>query len=63
MPGGVTGRHFSVAGGVNLSTIEAVQRSGAEVAVVGSSIYSADDPAVAAKELRAAILQEAPRRS
>jgi 3-hexulose-6-phosphate synthase len=47
---------FSVAGGVNLSTIEAVQRAGAEVAVVGGSIYSADDPAVAAKELRAAII-------
>ena len=47
---------FSVAGGVNLSTIEAVQRSGADVAVVGGSIYSADDPAVAAKELRAAII-------
>ena len=47
---------FSVAGGVNLSTIEAVQRAGADVAVVGGSIYSADDPAVAAKELRAAII-------
>lgn len=47
---------FSVAGGVNLSTIEAVQRSGADVAVVGGSIYSADDPAVAAKELKAAIV-------
>lgn len=47
---------FSVAGGVNLSTIEAVQRAGADVAVVGGSIYSADDPAVAAKELKAAII-------
>ena len=47
---------FSVAGGVNLSTINAVQRAGADVAVVGGSIYSADDPALAAKELRAAIL-------
>jgi 3-hexulose-6-phosphate synthase len=47
---------FSVAGGVNPSTIEAVQRAGADVAVVGGSIYSADDPAVAAKELRAAII-------
>ena len=47
---------FSVAGGVNLSTIEAVQRAGADVAVVGGSLYSADDPAVAAKELRAAII-------
>ncbi|MCO4239374.1 3-hexulose-6-phosphate synthase [Pseudarthrobacter raffinosi] len=47
---------FSVAGGVNISTIEAVQRAGADVAVVGGSIYSADDPALAAKELRAAII-------
>ena len=46
---------FSVAGGVNLGTIEAVQRSGADVAVVGGSIYSAADPALAAKKLRAAI--------
>ncbi|OAE00331.1 3-hexulose-6-phosphate synthase [Arthrobacter sp. OY3WO11] len=47
---------FSVAGGVNISTIGAVQRAGADVAVVGGSIYSADDPAVAAKELKAAII-------
>jgi 3-hexulose-6-phosphate synthase len=47
---------FSVAGGVNLSTINSVQRAGADVAVVGGSIYSAADPAVAAKELRAAII-------
>ncbi|MGW9415351.1 3-hexulose-6-phosphate synthase [Arthrobacter cupressi] len=47
---------FSVAGGVNLSTIAAVQRSGADVAVAGGAIYGADDPAVAAKELRAAII-------
>ena len=46
---------FSVAGGVNLSTIEAVQKAGADVAVVGGSIYSAADPALAAKKLRAAI--------
>lgn len=47
---------FSVAGGVNLRTIEAVQLAGAEVAVAGGSIYSAADPALAAKELRAAIV-------
>ena len=46
---------FSVAGGVNLTTIESVQRAGAEVAVVGGSIYSAADPAKAAKALRDAI--------
>lgn len=47
---------FSVAGGVNISTIGAVQRAGADVAVVGGSIYSAEDPALAAKELKAAII-------
>ncbi len=46
---------FSVAGGVSLSTIEAVQRAGADVAVAGGSIYGAADPALAAKQLRAAI--------
>ncbi|MBD1593948.1 3-hexulose-6-phosphate synthase [Arthrobacter sp. S1_S22] len=47
---------FSVAGGVNISTIGAVQRAGADVAVVGGSIYSAKDPALAAKELKTAII-------
>ncbi|MEY9776371.1 3-hexulose-6-phosphate synthase [Arthrobacter sp. MW3 TE3886] len=47
---------FSVAGGVNLRSIEAVQRAGADVAVAGGAIYSAADPALAAKELRAAII-------
>jgi 3-hexulose-6-phosphate synthase len=46
---------FSVAGGVKLATIADVQASGADVAVVGGGIYSADDPAQAAKELRDAI--------
>lgn len=46
---------FSVAGGVNVSTIAAVQAAGAEVAVAGGAIYGAADPALAAKELRAAI--------
>jgi 3-hexulose-6-phosphate synthase len=47
---------FSVAGGVNVGTIEAVQRAGADVAVAGGSIYGAADPALAAKELKAAIV-------
>jgi 3-keto-L-gulonate-6-phosphate decarboxylase len=47
---------IGVAGGVKLSTIEGVQRAGADVAVVGGSIYGTDDPAVAAKELKAAII-------
>ena len=46
---------FSVAGGVNASTIGAVQLAGADVAVAGSAIYSAADPELAAKELKAAI--------
>ncbi|WP_454812811.1 3-hexulose-6-phosphate synthase [Paenarthrobacter nitroguajacolicus] len=46
---------FSVAGGVNKATIEAVQTAGADVAVAGSAIYSAADPELAAKELKAAI--------
>ncbi|MCX2750327.1 3-hexulose-6-phosphate synthase [Arthrobacter sp. MI7-26] len=47
---------FSVAGGVNISTIGAVQHAGADVAVAGGAIYGAPDPALAAKELRAAII-------
>ncbi len=47
---------FSVAGGVNLSTIASVQRAGAEVAVAGGAIYGAADPAAAAAALRAAII-------
>lgn len=46
---------FSVAGGVNLGTISAVQRAGADVAVAGGAIYGAADQARAAEELRAAI--------
>ncbi|MBX7442428.1 MULTISPECIES: 3-hexulose-6-phosphate synthase [unclassified Arthrobacter] len=46
---------FSVAGGVNVSTIAAVQAAGADVAVAGGAIYGASDPALAAKELQAAI--------
>jgi 3-hexulose-6-phosphate synthase len=47
---------FSVAGGVNLTSIKGVQRAGATVAVAGGAIYSAADPAAAAAELRAAII-------
>jgi 3-hexulose-6-phosphate synthase len=47
---------FSLAGGVNLSTIASVQRAGATVAVAGGAIYGAEDPAEAAKALRAAII-------
>jgi 3-hexulose-6-phosphate synthase len=47
---------FSVAGGVNLTSIKGVQRAGATVAVAGGAIYGAADPATAAAELRAAII-------
>ncbi|MEG3615345.1 3-hexulose-6-phosphate synthase [Isoptericola haloaureus] len=53
--GAEAGVPFSVAGGVKESSIAAVQDSGAQVAVAGSSIYSADDVAAAAAALRAAI--------
>ena len=53
--GADSGVAFSVAGGVSVSTIEAVQRSGASVAVAGGAIYRASDPAAAAAALRAAI--------
>jgi 3-hexulose-6-phosphate synthase len=53
--GSDSGVDFSVAGGVNVSTIAAVQAAGATVAVAGSAIYSATDPGAAAAELRAAI--------
>ncbi|MEC5150776.1 3-hexulose-6-phosphate synthase [Cryobacterium sp. GrIS_2_6] len=47
---------FSVAGGVNLTSIRDVQSAGATVAVAGGAIYGAADPAAAAAELRAAII-------
>ncbi|MFJ8614165.1 3-hexulose-6-phosphate synthase [Streptomyces sp. NPDC093675] len=50
-----SGVPFSVAGGVSASTIAAVQNSGAQIAVAGSAIYSAEDPAAAAASLRALI--------
>ncbi|XUK61488.1 3-hexulose-6-phosphate synthase [Plantibacter sp. RU18] len=48
---------FSVAGGVNVSTIASVQQAGAQVAVAGGAIYSAADPAASAAALRAAITE------
>ena len=53
--GSTSGVPFSVAGGVTIATIGAVQEAGARVAVAGAAIYGAADPAVAAAELRAAI--------
>jgi 3-hexulose-6-phosphate synthase len=54
--GEASGVPFSVAGGVKLSTIASVQKAGADVAVAGGALYGAADPAVAAAELRAAIV-------
>lgn len=42
---------FAVAGGINDTTIEQVQSSGAEVAAVGGAIYSAASPSAMAKRL------------
>lgn len=57
--GEASGVPFSIAGGVNASSIAAVQASGAIIAVAGSAIYSADDVAAAAAELRAAVTEAA----
>jgi 3-hexulose-6-phosphate synthase len=46
---------FSVAGGIDVDTIASVKEAGAEVAVAGGSIRTADDPAAAAKALRDAM--------
>lgn len=46
---------FSIAGGVNINSIKDVIAAGAEVAVAGGAIYSAKDPAAAAKALKDAI--------
>jgi 3-hexulose-6-phosphate synthase len=54
--GKASGVAFSVAGGISVSTIEAVQASGAEVAVAGGAIYGAPDVGAAAAALRAAIV-------
>ncbi len=43
---------FSVAGGINLERISAVEAAGAIVAVAGGAIYHAQDPAASAKALR-----------
>lgn len=54
--GEASGVKFSVAGGINASTIASVQASGAAVAVAGGAIYGATDVGAAAAELRAAIV-------
>lgn len=53
--GKIAGVPFSIAGGVKVDTIVAVRDAGADVAVAGGAIYSAEDPAAAAKALKAAL--------
>ncbi|MFG6446164.1 3-hexulose-6-phosphate synthase [Microbacterium sp. P07] len=53
--GRASGVPFSVAGGVNVDSIAAVQASGAQIAVAGGAIYGADDVSAAAAALRAAV--------
>jgi 3-hexulose-6-phosphate synthase len=53
--GRIAGVPFSVAGGVKIDTIAAVREAGADVAVAGGAIYSAEDPAAAAKALKDAL--------
>lgn len=50
-----SGVPFSIAGGIDISSIKDVQAAGAVVAVAGGAIHGADDPAAAARELREAI--------
>lgn len=53
--GADAGVAFSVAGGVSVASVAAVRDAGAQVAVAGSAIYSAEDVAAAAAALRAVI--------
>ncbi|WP_221586402.1 3-hexulose-6-phosphate synthase [Microbacterium sp. G2-8] len=53
--GRASGVPFSVAGGVNASSIAAVRESGAQIAVAGGAIYGAPDVSGAAAELRGAL--------
>jgi len=52
--GKAAGVPFSVAGGVNASSIAAVKAAGARIAVAGGALYGAADVTAAAAELRAA---------
>lgn len=54
--GEASGVPFSVAGGINASTIASVRQSGAGVAVAGAAIYGAPDVGAAAAALRAALV-------
>ncbi|GAB3186725.1 3-hexulose-6-phosphate synthase [Nesterenkonia suensis] len=53
--GRASGVPFSVAGGVSASTVADVQAAGAQIAVAGGAIYSAEDIGAAAQALRAAV--------
>lgn len=54
--GEASGVPFSIAGGVNAGSVASVQKSGAQVAVAGSAIYSATDVGAAAAAIRANIV-------
>ena len=54
---------FAVAGGVSLDTIVTVYEAGADVAVVGSALYSAADPAQMARHMKEATAQSWPATS
>lgn len=53
--GRAAGVPFSVAGGVKPTTIGSVREAGAQIAVAGGAIYSADDVGAAAQALRDAL--------
>jgi len=43
---------FSVAGGINQTTIQQVEAAGADTVAVGAAIYAATSPAAATRQLR-----------
>lgn len=53
--GSITAVPLAVAGGINADSIARVEAAGAEIAIVGSAIYGADDPGEAARKIRSKI--------
>lgn len=58
--GAEAGVPFSVTGGVSLDTIVTAYQAGADVAVIGSALYSAADPAQVARQMKEATSQSWP---
>jgi len=54
---------LEVDGGINEQTVPACRAAGADVFVVGSAIFAADDPAEAARRFRAMLDDDAPDRA